>query len=393
MRQRPRPLSTAVGSLALAGLLGLAACAGPAGSAADPAGSPASSASPSGGSPTDAPATDASPTEAPDAGYSFTADNCGVEVSRTTPPERIVTVKSAMTELVSALGAADRIVGVAYQDGELAVEDPLVSGEVALGAEQDLAGTLTDVPELSDRMPSNEAVLSVEPDLVLAGWESVFAADAAGERSALEALGVTTFVAPAACTQPPYVPDPLTFDDVFDGITQVGALLGTSDAAERVVAELRDHLAGATELVAEVTRAEAATAEAAAGEAPTVLWWSSGTDTPYVGAGTGAPQMILDAAGLGNVAGDLAGGWAPFSWEAAAAADPDYIVLVDSTWNSAEKKKDVLAGNPVTAAMSAVRDERYLVVPFVATEAGIGNVEAVWLLTEQRARLEGLDVR
>ncbi|WP_235866123.1 putative F420-0 ABC transporter substrate-binding protein [Serinibacter arcticus] len=284
------------------------------------------------------------------------------------PPQRIVTIKSAMTDLVLALGAGDRLVGVAYQDGPVAEAD---------------AELVAALPVLADRVPTNEAVLSVEPDLVLAGWESNFSADGAGERAALTDLGVTTFVAPSACTTAPYLPDPLTFEDVFDEITQIGDLLGQPDEAAELVA--------AQEAELEVLRAERASARAASGEAATgtALWWSSGSDTPYVGAGTGAPQMILDEVGLANVAGELDGGWGPYSWEAAASADPDVIVLVDAAWNTAEKKKETLAANPVTAAMSAVQEERYLVVPFAATEGGVRNVEAVASLDEQLAALAG----
>lgn len=301
-----------------------------------------------------------SPAPTAEAVTAFEADNCGVPVVSDTPPERIVTIKSAMTDLVLALGAGEQLVAHAYPDGPT---DP---------ADADLVASL---PLLADRVPSHEAVLSVEPDLVLAGWESMFSADGAGTRESFEALGVTTFVAPSACTTAPYAPDPLTFADVEAQITQVGDLLGHPQEAADLVADQRAAL-------------EAATADAPQ-DAGSALWWSSGSDTPYVGAGAGAPQMILDAVGLTNVAAELEGGWGPYSWEAAAAADPDVIVLVDSSWNSAEKKKETLAANPVTAAMTAVQQERYLVVPFAATEAGVRNVEAVETLAEQLRALAG----
>ena len=302
-----------------------------------------------------------SPTSAP---YAFSADNCGVEVTREQAPERIVTVKSAMTELVLALGAGDRLVAVAYPDGPVPAE---------------FTDTVADLPVLAERVPTGEAVLAMEPDLVLAGWESVFSTDGAGERASLSDLDVTTFVAPSACTQAPYAPDPLTFDDVFAEITQVGDLLGTPEEAATLIQEQRLAL-------------ETATDQAGDGQpSATALWWSSGSDTPYVGAGSGAPQMIMDEVGLTNIAGDLAGGWAPYSWEAVAAADPEVIVLVDSSWNSAEKKKATLEANPVTAALSAVANERYLIVPFAATEAGVRNVEAVTSLLTQRSDLAGHD--
>lgn len=281
-----------------------------------------------------------------------------------------------MTQIVVALGAADRLVGMAYQDGEVSVEDPVASGEIATGSETDVAPILAAVPDLGERMPTNEGVLSVEPDLVLAGWESTFAADAAGTREDLTDLGITTFVAPVACTEADYAPNPLTWTDVFDEIDEIGALLDLQAEANLVSTYLREELAQLESEIAE----ERGSSES---DLPTALWWSSATDTPYVGAGAGAPQLIMDTAGLINVAADLEGGWGPYSWEAAAAADPDYLVLVDATWNTADHKREFLATNPVTSAMSAVVNENYLVVPFAMTEAGIGTVEAAWLLHEQ----------
>ena len=93
----------------------------------------------------------------------------------------------------------------------------------------------------------------------------------------------------------------------------------------------------------------------------TALWYSSGDDTPYVGAGIGAPQMIMDAAGLENIAADVEDTWTSMGWEAIVAADPDVIVLVDAAWNTAEQKIAHLESNPATAALPAVQQQRYLV--------------------------------
>lgn len=292
------------------------------------------------------------------AAFPMVLDNCGTQVTVPGPPERIVTVKSSMTELVLALDAGDRLVGTAFSDGPLP---------------EDLADAPgADAPVLSDRVPSPEVVLETEPDLVMAGWESVFSADGAGERPALEDLGISTYVAPSACKDPAYQPDPLTFDDVFAGIVEAGDILGTPDAAADLVAEQRAALDA-------VDLSDAGL---------TALWYSSGSDTPYVGAGIGAPQMIMAAAGLDNIAADVADTWTSLSWEAVADRNPDVIVLVDSAWNTAENKKGILAANPTTAALPAVQNARYLVVPFAATEAGVRNVAAVVALIDQLADLQ-----
>ncbi|WP_299274718.1 putative F420-0 ABC transporter substrate-binding protein [uncultured Georgenia sp.] len=326
--------SRALAALPLAALL-LSACAG---SPADDAGAATS---------------DASPAEP--AGFPLTVSSCGTETTLDAPPERIVTIKSSATEMVIALGAGDRIVGTAFLDG------PLPDGA-------------PEPPVLAERNPSREAVLDLAPDLVYVGWESNLSDDGAGDRAGYEELGISTYVSPSACQDPAHRPDPLTFEDVFAEIEEVGAILGAPDEAAALIAEQRATLDAVTPT----------------GEGLTALWYSSGSDTPFVGAGIGAPQMIMTAAGLENIAADVADTWTSLSWEAVAERDPDVIVLVDSAWNSAEHKVEVLESNPVTAALPAVREQRFLTVPFPATEAGVRNVDAVVDLTEQLAALPGV---
>jgi iron complex transport system substrate-binding protein len=292
--------------------------------------------------------------ETPD--FPLTIDNCGTDVTLDAAPERVVTIKSTSTEMMLALGVGDRIVGTAYQDGPVPEE---------------WAAEASGIPSIAPKMPNEESVLELEPDLVYAGWESAFSPDAAGARDELASLGVASYVQPAAC-QSAEQPTELDFDEVFREIEEAGAIFGVPDAAAELVAEQRAQLAGI---------------EAASGS-PTALWWSSGTDTPYVGAGIGAPQLLLETAGFANIAADVDATWSPLGWEAIIATDPDVLVLVDSDWNSAQKKMDYLASNPATAAMTAVQQQRYIVVPFAASEAGVRSVEAAASIAEQWRELE-----
>ena len=333
---RPHCSGKRASALLLAGALALTGCsagtADPGSSGADPAGSGTG------------------------LGYPVELDNCGTAVTLDAPPERVVTIKSTSTELLLALGLGSRIVGTAFSDGP--VPDAWAGGTVP--------------PVLAEKVPSSEAVLGLAPDMVFAGWESNFSADGAGERSRLAGLGVQTYVSPAACQGDGYRPSPLTFDDVFASIQEAGDVFGVPDTAAELVAAQR------ADLEAVVPSPQGYTA----------LWYSSGSDTPFVGAGSGAPQLLMESAGLENIAAGIDAGWSPFSWEAVADADPDVIVLVDSSWGSVEKKKSVLESHPVISRLSAVREGRYLVVPFAASEAGVRNVETVQSLTEQLAALD-----
>jgi iron complex transport system substrate-binding protein len=295
------------------------------------------------------------PTPTTDPAAPVVVDNCGTEVTFDAAPERVVTIKSTSTEMLLALGLGDRIVGTGFQDGPVPEEWA------------DAAATLTP---LADKVPSEEVVLETLPDLVYAGWESNFSAEGAGERQELTSLGVATYVSPSAC-QSSGQPAKLTFDHVFSDIAEVASIFRV-DATELIDSQ-RASLEGIEPL----------------GDERSALWYSSGTDTPYVGAGIGAPQLVLETVGLENIAGDLSATWAPFNWEAVVDADPDFIVLVDSPWNSADKKIGVLQANPATANLSAVVNGRYLIVPFAASEAGVRTVEAAVSLADQIAELDG----
>jgi len=300
---------------------------------------------------------EASPAPAEASFATVSLDNCGTDVTIDAPPTRVVTIKSTSTEMLLALGLQDVIVGTAFADGPVPDQ---------------WADAAADVPVVSDKVPGQEALLALEPDFVYAGWESNFSADGAGDRATLQGLGIGTYVSPAACKEPEYMPDPLTFDDVDDELRGVAEIFGVQDRAEELIADEHETLSSVTPPVTGTT----------------ALWYSSGSDTPYVGAGIGAPQMMMDAAGLTNIFADVHDTWTSAGWESIVAADPSVIVLVDADWNTAAKKIEMLESNPATAQLSAVQNDRYLTIPFAASEAGVRNAEAVKSLDDQLAALD-----
>ncbi|HWK91148.1 MAG TPA: putative F420-0 ABC transporter substrate-binding protein [Luteimicrobium sp.] len=293
--------------------------------------------------------------------YPLTLDNCGTKVAFQAAPDRVVTIKSSTTEMMLALGLADHVVGSAFLDGPL--PDSLAAAA---------SGNSAITKPMAEQVPGSEAVLALQPDLVYAGWESNVSAQGAGARPTLAKLGVNTYVSPSACQEKAYQPDPLTFDDVFGEITEVGTIFDVQDRAQALVAEQKKQLAAVPK----------------DGGGHTALWWSSGNGTPYVGAGIGAPEMIMKTVGLTNVAGDVHMTWTPLGWEKIIAADPDVMVLVDASWNTAQAKIDYLESNAATKNLQAVKHHRFVVLPFASTEAGVRNVDAA---TQLAADLKKLD--
>lgn len=324
MRIRPLPLLAAAAAVAL-----LAGCSS---AAAAPASSGPASASPE----------------------HVALKNCDTTVTFDHPPQRVISIKSTSTEMMLALGVGDRIVGTAYQDGPVPAK---------------WAATVKGVRSLSDFMPSEESVLAQKPDLVYSGWESAFSADQAGTRGELASLGVASYVQPAACRSTPVAK--LTFPEVFREIREAGRIFGVTKTAEKVVARQQKQLAG----IHRDTRGL------------TALWYSSGDEAPYVGGGTGAPELVLETAGLTNVAADQKQTWTTLGWESVVADDPDVIVLIDADWNTAAAKITKLESDPATAALSAVKNHRYITIPFPEGEAGVRSVDAAASVAAQLQKL------
>lgn len=299
--------------------------------------------------------TSAAPSPTPTADAPVTVSNCGTEVTFDTAPERVVTIKSTSTEMLLALGLGDRIVGTAFQDGP--VPDQWATD----------AASLTSI---ADKVPSEEVILEQQPDLVYAGWESAFAADGAGARAELATLGVNSYVSPSAC-QSAEQPAKLSFDNIFGDIKQIASIFRVDPSA--LLAKQQKTLDSIDKN----------------GNGRTAFWYSSGSDTPYAGAGIGAPELVLETVGLTNIAADVKATWAPLGWESVVDADPDFIVLIDASWNTVEKKIALLESNPATASLSAVVNKRYLVLPFASSEAGVRTVEAAASLSQQIAGLDG----
>lgn len=295
------------------------------------------------------PPADAAPTP-------LTVDNCGTKITLDAPPQRIVTIKSTTFELLLALGLEDRIIGQAYGDGP-------VPDAYAAAAE--------GIPVISPKLPSQEAVLALEPDFVFGGWESNFSIDGVGERDTLQSIGITTYVAPSACKAPEYMPDPLTFDTVFAEFAEAGEVFGAEKAAKKLIDEQRAELTSLTPDDRELS----------------AVWYSSGRDEPFVGAGIGAPAMLMQAAGLKNAFADEHNTWMSASWEKVAELNPDVLVLIGSPGNTVEDKIALLTSNPVTKTMDAVVHKRFVTLDFAAAEAGVRNVGSVASLIEQLGAL------
>ena len=232
-------------------------------------------------------------------------DDAGDSVAVRAPATRVVSLIPATTELLFAIGAGDAVVGRTqwcdHPSEALRVRD--------LG------------PGIN---PNLEAVLSVEPDLVLLYNSAQHAAVATRLRElGIPALRLNT--------------------DALADVGRVGGLLG----------RLTGHSRGADSMRAAFdTALEAATAAGHRRRRPRVLMLVWEQPPMTLGRGSFLSELV-ERAGGDNVFGDIASSSAPVSIEAVSARDPD-LILTAATGPAS------IAERPEWQVVRAVRQRRFL---------------------------------
>ncbi len=263
-------------------------------------------------------------------------DDLGVTVTIENPPERIVSLSPANSEILFALGLDEKIVGVT---------EYCTYPEAALSKEK--IGGFSTV--------NIEKVSVLNPDLIVA-------ADGNSEETVahLRELGFTVITINAD-----------TIDTTLDDILLLGKATGADDEAEVLVSSMKEDLAE----IAEKTSAE---------EKPTILhcMW---TDPLWVsGSGTFQDEMITAAGGINAAAAEE--GWVALTMEKFLTMNPD-IIVVDSGngmgVGADDALRDFFLKDPRMQSLSAVQNERvYVVNADIIDRGGPRIVEGVEALAE-----------
>ncbi|MET0931295.1 MAG: ABC transporter substrate-binding protein [Aeromicrobium sp.] len=299
---------------------------------------------------------DTTATASPD--FPVTVESCGFSSTIEAPPQRAVTMNQGATEVVLALGLEDRLAGTAYLDDAVP---------------QKWKAAYDSVDVLSKEYPDHETLLAAKPDFVYGSYASAFGDEAAGSQQSLAELGVGSLTSLFGCGENKPSED-VSFDAVWKEIELVGDAFGVPDRAETIRTEQE---AGLAKL-----------GEEKVGTGDDVFWFDSGDKTAFAGAGEGGPQLILDAVGATNVFADLEGGWADVSWEKVVEADPEIIVLADASWSTADDKIAFLKKDPVLSQLEAVREERFVTLPFSETTPGVRLVDGAQAVADGIAALD-----
>lgn len=289
-------------------------------------------------------------------GRQITVTNCGAPLTIDGVPERVVTNDTGITEMMFALGLADRLVGYTTYPGK----------------ERDIATSpwradFERTTELGDAF-TKEIVQAAAPDFVFAGWNYGFRETTGLTPDWVRSIGADPYLLTESCRQTGTtrrgVMEPL--DALYTDLANLGDLFGVRAKADELVAAYRDQVAGA--------------AAGAPREPARVFLFDSATPEPFTSGRTAAPSQIIREAGGSNIFDDLNDSWTSASWEAAAQRDPQAIVIVDygaGPENTVAAKIEQLRRHPLMSGTTAVREGNFLALPYAALVEGPRNPQAV----------------
>ena len=279
-------------------------------------------------------------------------DNCGTPLVFETMPERLVVHDINMSEMAFALGLQDKMVGVTG-----------ITGWYKTSPEFDKARG--DIPELAPKYPTVENLVSASPDLFFAGWYYGMKPGGDVTPDTLSPFGIQTMVLTESCVHLDKKRPVATMNLLFDDVLRLGKVMHVEDRAEALVADWQEKLASIE-------------AKSADQPKPRVFLLDGPADAPFTAGKFAIPDAMITAAGGTSVTHDLDTSWGRTSWEAVAAANPEFLVLLDyQNGNGAEDTFKFLQEHPVMAHTDAVRNERWVGLRYEELTPGPANIAAI----------------
>ena len=241
-------------------------------------------------------------------------DDAGRSVTLDKAPQRIVSLASSNTEILYAIGAQDKLVGVDdYSDYPAAAKT------------QEKVGGFSN--------PNLEKIVSLTPDLLLLTNLHVKTVLPELEKRGLKAIVI----------------QPETLDKVPGNVRLLGILSGKQDAAEKVATDITKRID------AVVSKAKTATGK------PRVFF-ELDPALITMGPGTFLDDMIAKAGGV-NIAADANTAWPTLSPEVIISKDPQVIILSDHGSDAGGVTPDIVKSRPGWTAISAVKANRIELLP------------------------------
>ncbi|MFJ3006300.1 ABC transporter substrate-binding protein [Pseudomonas fluorescens] len=286
--------------------------------------------------------------------YPLTIHSCNREVTFKEAPKHAVSHDINMTQMMLALGLKSRMAGYSGVSGWKSVTPAMQS-------------LLDGLPELAAKYPSVETLLNANVDFFFAGWDYGMRVGGDLTPQTLQPLGINVYELTESCAFVMKRPA-ATLDDTYNDLRNLGKIFDVQDRANALIADMQQQ-------VAEIRKDLPA-------DQPRVFLYDSGEDRAMTSGRLGMPQALIDAAGGRNILDDVEASWTRVNWETVVERNPQVIVIVDYSEITAEQKIEFLLKNPALQSVDAIKNQRFIVIPYVQATPGIDNVLAVETLAK-----------
>jgi iron complex transport system substrate-binding protein len=286
--------------------------------------------------------------------YPLTVQSCNREVTFKQAPKHAVSHDINMTQMMLALGLKPRMAGYSGVTGWKSVTPEMQT-------------ILDGLPELAAKYPSVETLLNANVDFFFAGWDYGMRVGGDLTPQTLQPLGIDVYELTESCAFVMKRP-PASLEDTYNDLRNLGKIFDVQDRANALITEMQAQ-------VAEVRKDLPA-------DKPRVFLYDSGEDRAMTSGRLGMPQALIDAAGGRNILDDVEASWTRVNWENVVERNPQVIVIVDYGEVTAEQKEQFLLNNKALQSVDAIKNQRFIVIPYVQATPGIDNVLAVETLAK-----------
>ena len=198
-------------------------------------------------------------------------------------------------------------------------------------------------------------------------------------------LGIDTYVLPTDCVGKDNSEGvdgtrsvAFSTSSIYQGISEIADIFNISAEGDALVARLQDREVSAIE------RAKALNID----DASAVVWYSSVDleSDPYVAGQKGAPAYMLSQLGMRNVV-QSDEEWPLVGWETIIKSDPSFIVIAKMErrrfdGDDVAKKLEFLKTDPVASQMTAVKEDRIIVLDVSQMNATMRLISGLETLTD-----------
>ena len=248
------------------------------------------------------------------------------------PYQRVLAIHQSAIENMLRLQLQQQLVAVAFIDDEIPAE---------------LNTRLHGINNIAKTLPTREQVMTLQPDLIYAGFASAFTSTALGCEKSWQQRGINTRL--NAFNQQP-ANRKISWDDAWAELFQLADLFNVTESAIELKLAAKARLKKLNLTVK-----------------PKILLLDAYSLQANVAGCCGGADLLIRLAGGVNVSAALNGRWSSISWEVVAQYDPDVIIITTYQRGKSGLIREKLQQHRLLANINAVKHRRIIELPFTET--------------------------